>query len=643
MASQLHQAEGDGPATCSSVKLVPVDEQTVAGAKDHEQSRSPPPELRVSPQELKAVPAESRELFEKVLERLERVEDMSHELEVLREEKLELMERVRALEESWRTRYLRFLESRHYGFKPTELKDLLIPVASSLYDLQKDVRFIVYAHGVKVCPGGNFSCSDSELEKKNWWLAGVTIEIVSGFLGVFVFAPKLRTRLASLGCDSSWVAWLVGLIVCILGLEQLVLVVLVLRSRTDPQSGVRDVTQTGWANAIFESLAQTALVLFVSLRYIDESGERDAVKSWGQVLEFCVGLIMRGYTVFGCERLARHSLSSVRYLVVKSLANGCEIAAMIFYITLVVITMVESESIPVGASIAIWSVCVLVIIALTWGKLKMYGTTAEGLPRCLRQLSTPVCGSCSCMTYGQLLRYVVVAVVCLLVHIFGSRHLGVEEGSQSLSKAEADEGLRIYFGISLVLVIAHLVLMPLSWVFDPERGWKGWRDSTWEEMIADETTGMTDEAVARAKVVAVWEWADVLGNGVLEEEEVDRLVEETGCRCGVLYAALEKSDLRLSVSQGTPRKRLSRERFISTCEGEGQQVEQWFATLKLHLVKKESVAHKILRCVCGDFDDADVVNARDKILNSPSRRSDATTRVRRSSAAFGAGSGTTRP
>eukprot|EP01043_Picozoa_sp_COSAG02_P052670 COSAG02_NODE_5710_length_4103_cov_12.837662_2_plen_731_part_00 len=303
-----------------------------------------------------------------------------------------------------------------------------------------------------------------------------------------------------------------------------------------------------------------------------------------------------GMSMFGTEAHDRKGLGMAtmsRYGIIKILANGAQIASMTFLGSQI------AGDFDIGGLEFLWAIPMIVAF-FVYSLLKL----GRGSGWLLRRLG--------CVAD---IRHREQGMLVLFIAIVGTL-IAVVEGKQN----ENGELVRHF---SLVLVSVAVVLTPLSWLVDPEFGSYRWRAFTYEEQLARDSEGMTAAELLEAKAKALWRWADVFQDGLLEKDEVDRLAEETvaarsshashsGDAGGLdtssfdrLYDALQQA------------RTLNEQQFVRLCGSNPQDTAEWFAALRLPLVPpKGCVAHIRRTCCCGDVELTDLGKAEQRLANT---------------------------
>ena len=117
--------------------------------------------------------------------------------------------------------------------------------------------------------------------------------------------------------------------------------------------------------------------------------------------------------------------------------------------------------------------------------------------------------------------------------------------------------------MAIYSTIAAAILTPVSMCFDPQGGADCCRGRTWQEQLDMDSAGMQPDEVLNAKAEAVFRWANVFQDGVLEPTEIFKVAQQ-------LYPPEEKD---FSTRRAFIDARMSR--YEELCGGLGVLALSW--------------------------------------------------------------------
>lgn len=419
-----------------------------------------------------------------------------------------------------------------------------------------------------------------------WFRAGLAIQIIGGLLASLMLRGRVFTDMNT--CKAVPLVLLLG----VAGLAPVATALHTLY--TQDASDGEQLKFVKAAEVAFEALPQLMLQSYVAVSYgrFDPSDP----ESFDPLLasSICIALLATGAAFFAIEASNEHrggrlelSLSS-KYGVTKILANTSMTAMLVFWVALL------SCAVKGWASIAIVAVVLTLLIVMVLDD-----------------------GEVTKIVRFKLVVWVICVAGTMAVVFYSVSHLDNNYGNASLPEGGPGEAQHfdckertsgLYPAVASTAITA--VLLPLSMLFDPGFGVKAFRGSTWQERLAKDSEGMSEEDLWKAKSAAVWRYADVFQDGILEPMEIYRLARVMGGDTPLErhkdYTLLCKQfDITaLTLGQLHGRTRLPAEvkltKYVITREDFFKKslsdVEEWFEKLQLPLLPRTK---RLIDVVCG--------------------------------------------
>jgi hypothetical protein len=364
-----------------------------------------------------------------------------------------------------------------------------------------------------------------------WFKAGLSIQVISGFVsGMFlgmVYSSDLQVP-KRYAYPFSLLVGLPGLAPAAWAMTSLYL--------QDANVGAVGLKYFKIVELIFEALPQSVLQSYVAVAYgrLNPSGDDFDPLLAGSIF---ISLVGAGATMFGMEVVFREELQlrvTTKYGLVRVLAGASATAALVFWVALLTCGMK-----------GLAAIAMVVVVCGYYGLANETSTRSSDSNRIFEEAA--VCDCCGergpALGAGQ---WAVCCLGCTLVMtgtmaimFFSVEHMDNNYANSSMPIGGAGDPQ--YYDChdrqsgwypAVACTVATTILVPLSWLIDPEIGKEGFRGLNWEEQVARDsktiTQGTAFESVYEAKIAEVWAYADVFEDGTLEPREIYRLAQATG-------------------------------------------------------------------------------------------------------------------